>query len=82
MLGTASGGDPAVFSLLSPLAAPLLLEPRRKAGADPEAISGWIEEGRRRRANAGRLPFSNPNHRRPGHPLDHPNQSPGAPGMA
>ena len=30
----------------------------RKAGADPEAIPAWIEEGRRRRANAGRAPFS------------------------
>ena len=28
------------------------------AGADPEAIPAWIEEGRRRRANAGRPPFS------------------------
>jgi hypothetical protein len=30
----------------------------RKAGADPEAISGWVAEGRRRRANASRPPFS------------------------
>lgn len=30
----------------------------RRAGADLEAILGWIEEGRRRRANAGRMPFS------------------------
>ena len=30
----------------------------RKAGADPEAIPGWIEEGRRRRDNASRPPFS------------------------
>jgi hypothetical protein len=30
----------------------------RKAGADPEAIPGWIEEGRRRAANARRPPFS------------------------
>ena len=30
----------------------------RKAGADPEAISGWIGEGRRRRAAAGKPPFS------------------------
>ena len=30
----------------------------RKAGADPEAIPGWIEVGRRRRANAGKPPFS------------------------
>jgi hypothetical protein len=30
----------------------------RKAGADPEAIPAWIEEGRRRRAAAGKPPFS------------------------
>jgi hypothetical protein len=30
----------------------------RKAGADPDAIQGWIETGRERRANAGRPPFS------------------------
>ena len=30
----------------------------RKAGADPDAIPGWIETGRERRANAGRPPFS------------------------
>ena len=30
----------------------------RKAGADPDAILGWIEEGRRRRAAARRMPFS------------------------
>ena len=30
------------------------------AGADPEAIPAWIEEGRRRRANAGKPPFSEP----------------------
>jgi hypothetical protein len=30
----------------------------RKAGADREAIPGWIEEGRRRAANARRPPFS------------------------
>ncbi len=30
----------------------------RKAGADPEAIPAWIEEGRRRSANARRPPFS------------------------
>ena len=29
-----------------------------KAGADPEAIPAWIEEGRRRRDNASRPPFS------------------------
>src|SRR5260370_220018 len=38
----------------------------RKAGADPEAIPAWIEEGRRRKANAGRPPFSAPRYRRPG----------------
>ncbi len=37
----------------------------RKAGADPEAIAAWIEEGRRRRANAGPPPFSDPRRRRP-----------------
>jgi hypothetical protein len=36
----------------------------RKAGADPEAIPAWIAEGRRRRANAGRPPFSAPRSRR------------------
>jgi hypothetical protein len=30
----------------------------RMAGADAAAISGWIEEGRRRSANARRPPFS------------------------
>jgi ParB-like chromosome segregation protein Spo0J len=30
----------------------------RKAGADPEAILAWIEEGRRRRAVARMPPFS------------------------
>ena len=30
----------------------------RKAGAYPEAIPAWIEEGRRRRAAAGLPPFS------------------------
>ena len=30
----------------------------RKAGADPEAIPGWIEEGRRRRVSARQPPFS------------------------
>ena len=30
----------------------------RKAGADPEAIPAWIEEGRRRKAAARRPPFS------------------------
>jgi hypothetical protein len=28
------------------------------AGADADAIPGWIEEGRRRSANARRPPFS------------------------
>lgn len=35
----------------------------RAAGADPEAIPAWIEEGRRRRANAGRAPFSDSRNR-------------------
>ncbi len=30
----------------------------RRAGADPEAIPAWIEEGRRRAANARRPPSS------------------------
>ncbi len=30
----------------------------RKAGADPEAIRAWVEEGRRRRASANKPPFS------------------------
>ena len=30
----------------------------RKAGADPEAIPGWVDEGRRRRAAARWPPFS------------------------
>jgi hypothetical protein len=30
----------------------------RDAGADPEAIPAWIEEGRRRRAAARQPPFS------------------------
>ena len=38
----------------------------RMAGADPEAIPAWIEEGRRRKANANRPPFSDPHYRRPG----------------
>ncbi len=37
----------------------------RKAGAYPDAIPAWIEEGRRRRANAGRAPFSD-SRKRPG----------------
>jgi hypothetical protein len=32
----------------------------RKAGADPEAIPAWTEEGRRRRAAARMPPFSAP----------------------
>ena len=42
----------------------------RMAGADPEAIPAWIEEGRRRKANASRPPFSDPHYRRPGRPAD------------
>jgi len=38
----------------------------REAGADPEAIPGWIEEGRRRREVARMPPFSAPRSRRPG----------------
>ena len=38
----------------------------RMAGADPEAIPAWIEEGHRRKANASRPPFSDPHYRRPG----------------
>ena len=30
----------------------------RDAGADPDAIPAWVEEGRRRRAAAGLPPFS------------------------
>ena len=30
----------------------------RAAGADPEAIPGWVTEGQRRRAAASRPPFS------------------------
>jgi len=33
------------------------------AGADPAAVPAWIVEGRRRRANAGRPPFSDPKRR-------------------
>ena len=40
----------------------------RQAGADAEAIPAWIEEGRRRAANAGKPPFSAPDYRRPGAP--------------
>lgn len=40
----------------------------RKAGADPEAIPGWIEVGRERRVTAGRPPFSAPHHRRRSRP--------------
>ena len=36
----------------------------RRAGDDPGVIPAWIEEGRRRRANAGRAPFSSPRSRR------------------
>ncbi len=39
------------------------------AGADEALIPAWIEEGRRRRANALRRPFSAPRRTRPGqHP--------------
>ena len=39
------------------------------AGADPELVPQWIEEGRRRRAAAGAAPFSAPRRIRPGqHP--------------
>jgi len=37
----------------------------RDAGADPDAIPAWIEEGRRRRAAAGLPPFSVPKRRSP-----------------
>ncbi len=30
----------------------------REAGADPQAIAGWVDIGRQRRADARRLPFS------------------------
>ncbi len=41
----------------------------RDAGADPELIPQWIEEGRRRRANALLPPFGAPRRIRPGqHP--------------
>ena len=36
----------------------------RLAGADEAAIPAWVEEGRRRRANASRPPFSEPRQRR------------------
>ena len=38
----------------------------RDAGADPDVIPAWIEEGRRRRTSAGLPPFSTPEQRRPG----------------
>ena len=37
----------------------------RLAGADPDAIPAWAEEGRRRRANASHPPFSTPRRRKP-----------------
>jgi len=40
----------------------------RDAGADPEEIPAWIEEGRRRRAAAGHPRFSQPRQRRPPRP--------------
>ena len=36
----------------------------RKAGADPDAIPAWITEGRRRKVNVTRPPFSAPDYRR------------------
>jgi hypothetical protein len=36
----------------------------RAAGADPEVIPAWIEEGRRRRTSANKPPFSAPRSRR------------------
>jgi hypothetical protein len=40
----------------------------RKAGADPDAIPAWIEEGRRRAANARQPPFSGGLHDRGARP--------------
>ena len=40
----------------------------RDAGADPDAIPAWVEEGRRRRAAAGLPPFSAATRRRPSRP--------------
>jgi hypothetical protein len=41
----------------------------RAAGADEALIPGWVEEGRRRRADADRAPFGAPRRIRPGqHP--------------
>jgi hypothetical protein len=40
----------------------------RDAGADPDAIPAWVEEGRRRRAAAGLPPFSAATRRRPAPP--------------
>ena len=37
----------------------------RDAGADPDAIPAWVEEGRRRRTAAGLPPFSAPKRRSP-----------------
>ena len=37
----------------------------RDAGADPDLIPAWVEEGRRRRAAAGLPPFSAATRRRP-----------------
>lgn len=37
------------------------------AGADLEQIPGWVAEGRRRKASAGKPPFSAPKRRRPPH---------------
>src|SRR6185312_11037932 len=38
----------------------------RDAGADPDVIPAWIEEGRSRRTSAGLPPFSALERRRPG----------------
>jgi hypothetical protein len=40
----------------------------RAAGADPDAIPAWVEEGRRRGAAAGLPPFSAVTRRRPTRP--------------
>ena len=57
--------DRAVLATLIRQAAQLC----RDAGADPELIRGWVEEGRRRRADAGRASFGAPRRIRPGqHP--------------
>lgn len=35
----------------------------RQAGADLDAAPAWVDEGRRRKANAGKPPFSEPRYR-------------------